>query len=161
MSPLSHPVVVRPTERMDARGAERRIAKWHMVYGDGHITESAAGYLRVDFRSCSSAELSEVYRAFAVLCIDTHATGALLKAGDDYAPGHYGVRDALKAMATRAMIPNNFKLALIPSTRSIEAVYRETQQHLRAAGFNAWVFRSENEAVDWLEGRATAGETAS
>lgn len=124
------------------------------------ITESS-GYVRVDFGSCNRGELSELYRAFAVLCVDRQVNRALLKAGDDYAPGHYGLRDALTAMALHAAIPSDFKLALIPSTQAIEAVYREAQQHLRAAGFNAWVFRSENEAVEWLEGRATCGETAS
>jgi hypothetical protein len=131
-----------------------------MTYGDGHITE-CAGYIRVDFDGCSSAELSQVYRDFAALCIDKQASRALLKAGDDYPPGHYALRAALHAMATRTEIAPDFKLALIPSTPSIEAVYRETQQHLRAAGFNAWVFHSENDAVEWLEGRATSGETAS
>lgn len=50
---------------------------------------------------------------------------------------------------------------MVTTRPAIEAVYREAQQHLRAAGFNAWVFRSENEAVDWLEGRATSGEMVS
>jgi hypothetical protein len=131
-----------------------------MTHRDGHITE-CAGYVRVDFDGCSSADLSELYRDFAALCIDKHANRALLKAGDDYPPGHYALRTALHAMATRSEIPPDFKLALIPSTPSIERVYRETQQHLRAAGFNAWVFHSENDAVQWLEGRAAGGETAS
>src|ERR1700682_4170160 len=110
-----------------------------MTYGGGRITE-CDGYVRVDFGSCSSAELSEVYHAFAVLCVDKQASRALLKAGDDYPPGHYGLREALRAMAMRGEIPPEFKLALIPSTGPIEAVYREAQQHLRATGFNAWVF---------------------
>jgi hypothetical protein len=117
--------------------------------------------VRVEFGSCSAPELAELYRAFAELCLDRRVNRALLMAGDDYAPGHYALGDALQAMALRAPIPFDFKLALIPSTRTIEAVYREAQQHLRAAGFNAWVFRSENEAMAWLEGRATGGETAS
>ncbi len=124
------------------------------------ITE-CAGYVRVDFGSCSSAELSEVYRAFAALCVHKQANRALLKAGDDYPDGHYALRSALVDMATRAAIPLDFKLALLPSTLPIEAVYREAQQDLRAAGCNAWVFRSEDDAVDWLEGRATSGITAS
>lgn len=127
---------------------------------DGHITESS-GYVRVDFRNCSSAELAQIYRDFAVVCVDRHANRALLKAGDEDPDGHYGLRDALHAMALHAPIPLDFKLALIPSTWPIETVYREAQQHLRAAGFNAWVFRSEDQAVAWLEGRATSGETAS
>jgi hypothetical protein len=131
-----------------------------ITYGDGHITESS-GYVRVDFGGCNGGELSEIYRTFAGLCMDKRANRALLKAGDDYAPGHYWLRDALRLMSLRCAIPPDFKLALIPSTGPIEAVYREAQQHLRAAGCNAWVFRSENEAVEWLEGRATSGETAS
>ena len=132
-----------------------------MDYGDeGRITE-CGGYVRVDFGSCNYAELSAVYQAFAVFCHDNHVTSALLKAGDNDPNGHYRLRDALTTMAQRAQIPAEFKLALIPSTRAIEAIYREAQQHLRAAGFNAWVFATDNEAVDWLEGRALEGRTAS
>jgi hypothetical protein len=64
-------------------------------------------------------------------------------------------------MAARTAFAPDFKLALIPSTPPIETVYREAQQHLRAAGLNAWVFSSEKEAVAWLEGRRPGGETAS
>ena len=131
-----------------------------MTYGDGHITESA-GYVRVDFGSCNDDELSEIYRAFAAVCVHKHANRALLKAGDDYAPGHYALRDAVQTMARLAPIPLDFKLALIPSTGPVEAVYREAQQRLRAAGLNAWVFGTESEAVEWLEGRAMSGQTAS
>jgi hypothetical protein len=131
-----------------------------VMSGDDQVTE-CSGCVRVDFGGCSSSELSDIYRRFAALCLARKANRALLKAGDDYAPGHYGLRHALNAMAARAGIPADFKLALIPSTLQIEAVYREAQQHLRAAGFNAWVFRSEDEALEWLDGRATSGETAS
>jgi len=130
-------------------------------YGDeGRITE-CPGYVRVDFGRCTAGELSKGYGAFAGFCADNEVTGALLKAGDDHPSGHYALRDALSTMAKHARIPADFKLALIPSTRPIEAVYREAQQHLRAAGCNAWVFVTENEAVDWLEGRAVGGRMAS
>lgn len=129
--------------------------------GDGRITQCPA-YVRVDFGGCNEDELRETYAAFAGSWTQRHANGALLKAGDDYAPGHYRLRDALRAMAPHASaLAPDFKLALIPSTRAVEAVYREAQQHLRAAGCNAWVFRGESEAVEWLEGRAPGGETAS
>lgn len=130
-------------------------------YGDeGTITE-CAGYVRVDFGGCNSTELSAVYQAFASFCLDNDVTRALLKAGDNDPNGHYRLRDALASMAQLAPIAPEFKLALIPSTRAIESIYREAQHHLRAAGFNAWVFSSENEAVDWLQGRALGGRTAS
>jgi len=85
----------------------------------------------------------------------------LLKAGDNDPNGHYRLRDALIAMAQLAQIPPEFKLALIPSTRAIETIYREAQRNLRAAGLNAWVFAEEREAVDWLEGRQHGGRAAS
>lgn len=117
--------------------------------------------MRVDFGGCNVNELSMVYRAFAAFCLDNKVTRALLKAGDNDPNGHYRLRDALATMARGAEIAPEFKLALIPSTRAIEAIYREAQHHLRKAGFNAWVFATENEAVDWLEGRASGGLSAS
>lgn len=128
--------------------------------GEGRITQ-CGGYVRVDFGSCNASELSAVYRAFAEFCLDNKVTRALLKAGDNDPNGHYRLRDALTTMAQLAQIPAEFKLALIPSTRAIDAIYREAQHHLRAAGFNAWVFATEVEAVDWLEGRAMGGQAAS
>jgi len=118
--------------------------------------------VRVDFAGCNATELSELYREFASFCLDNNVTRALLKAGDNDPNGHYRLRDALASMAQAGEIPAEFKLALIPSTRAIEAIYREAQGHLRAAGFNAWVFATENEAVDWLQGcAASSGRTVS
>ena len=132
-----------------------------MNYGaEGHITECPA-YVQVDFGSCNSFELFETYRSFAKLCIGKQVNRALLKAGDNDPDGHRGLRHVLSAMARTAAIPPDFKLALVPSTASIRAVYREAQQALRAIGLNAWVFDTELEAVEWLEGRAACGPTAS
>ena len=121
--------------------------------GGGRITE-CPGYLHVDFGSCNVTELSAVYRAFAAFCVDHNVTRALLKAGDNDPNGHYRLQDALATMARGTPIAPEFKLALLPSTGAIEAIYREAEHHLRAGGFNAWVFATEIEAVDWLEGRA-------
>lgn len=115
----------------------------------------------MDFAGCNATELSELYREFASFCLDNNVTRALLKAGDNDPNGHYRLRDALASMAQAGEIPAEFKLALIPSTRAIEAIYREAQGHLRTAGFNAWVFADEDEAVDWLEGRTLGGLAAS
>ena len=132
-----------------------------MDYGDeGRITE-CGGYVRVEFNSCNVSELSALYLGFVTFCLDNEVTRALLKAGDNDPNGHYRLRDALIAMAQLAQIPPEFKLALVPSTRAIEVVYREAQRQLRAAGLNAWVFADEEEAVDWLQGRALAGRAAS
>jgi hypothetical protein len=67
----------------------------------------------------------------------------------------------LSAVARTAAIRPDFKLALVPSTPPIAAVYREAQQALRAIGLNAWVFRTVPEALEWLEGRAAAGAMVS
>lgn len=138
------------------------LPKMAMDCGDdeGRITQCGE-YVRVDFGSCNVAQLSAAYRAFATFCQDHNVTRALLKAGDNDPSGHYRLRDALASMATLARIPPEFKLALIPSTQAIEFIYREAQHHLRAAGFNAWVFATELEAVDWLEGRALGGRASS
>jgi len=90
-----------------------------------------------------------------------HVNRALLMAGDDEPHGHYGLRDALESMALGAAVPYDFKLALIPSTRAVETVYRQAQQRLRAAGLNAWVFGNENDAMSWLEDHATSGPMVS
>ena len=124
------------------------------------ITE-CPGYVRVDFGGCNRSELSAIYRAFAAFCLDRNVTHALLKAGDEDPGGHYRLREALNTIAQGSEIAPEFKLALIPSTRAIEAIYREAQRHLRAAGLNAWVFATEIEAVEWLQGRSLAGRTAS
>jgi hypothetical protein len=131
---------------------DRRIA--------GRITE-CPGYVRVAFGSGSSAEISETYRSFADLCIGKPVSGVLLEAGDNDPQGHARLRDALEAMARAAAIPPDFKLALVASTLSVEAVYRDAQQALRDAGVNAWVFESRGEALEWLEGRSPSGQTAS
>jgi hypothetical protein len=127
---------------------------------ESRITECPQ-YVRVDFGSCNCLELSETYRSFADLCLDKQVSRALLNAGDNEPEAHYQLRETLLAMAHAVAIPPDFKLALIASTAPIEAVYREAQHSLRAIGLNAWVFDTVSEAVEWLEGRAAAGRTAS
>ena len=127
---------------------------------DSRITECPQ-YVRVDFGGCNAFELSETYRRFANLCIGKEVNRALLKAGDEDPDAHRALRAAIAAMAHAEAIPQDFKLALIPSTPPIAAFYREAQAALRAGGLNAWVFATVHEAVEWLEGRAASGRTAS
>lgn len=118
-------------------------------------------YVHVDFGSCNGLELSETYRCFAALCMERQVNRALLEAGDNDPEGHRRLHDALAAMARGAAISQDFKLALVPGSPPIEAVYREAQQACRALGLNAWVFDTVDEAMEWLQGRAVAGPTAS
>jgi hypothetical protein len=127
---------------------------------EGRITECPQ-YVRVDFGSCNALELSETYRSFADLCIGKQVSRALLKAGDNSPEGHMALRDALMKLALVAAIPYDFKLALVPSTPPIEAVYRDAQQRLRAVGLDAWVFNTEDQALDWLGGGLAGIRTAS
>ena len=127
---------------------------------ESRITEGPR-YLRVDFGSCDYFELSETYRSFIDLCLGTQVNCALLQAGDNAPAGHYQLRELFSGMARTAAIRPDFKLALVASTSAIEAIYREAQQALRAIGLNAWVFDTVPEAVQWVEGRAASGQTAS
>lgn len=118
-------------------------------------------YLRVDFNSCDSLELCETYRSFVDFCLGTQLSRALLQAGDNEPAGHCQLREMLSAVARTAAIRPDFKLALVAAKPSIQAVYREAQQALRAIGFNVWVFDTVAEAVEWLEGRVAGGRMAS
>ena len=118
-------------------------------------------YLHVDFGSSSCVEISETYRSFARLCIGGQVNRALLTAGDNDPQGHRRLGEALLQMAHAAAISPDFKLALVPSTLPIQAVYRDAQRALRAIGLNAWVFDTAVEAVEWLTGQAGAGPTYS
>jgi hypothetical protein len=118
-------------------------------------------YLCIDFGRCNVFEISEMSRRFIDLCMGRQVGRALLKAGDNDPAGHHGLRDALLAMAGSAQLRLDFKLALVPSTAAIRAIYYEAQQALRAIGCNACVFDDAAEAAEWLEGRAVAGRAAS
>lgn len=120
-----------------------------------------AQYVRVDFGSCDGLEVSETYQCFVDLCFGTQVNRALLQAGDNEPNGHRQLREVLSAVARTAAIRPDFKLALVPSTPPIAAVYRDAQQGLRALGLNAWVFDTVPEAVEWLEGRAAGGPMVS
>jgi hypothetical protein len=132
-----------------------------MEQGENACIMECPDYVRVDFRGCTARELGEVYRSFAVLCVKKQVSRALLKSGDDDPDGHYNLHDALLAIARVAAIPYDFKVALVPSTPPIEAVYRDAQNVLRSFGLNACVFGAENEAVEWLEDHAAIAQTTS
>ena len=118
-------------------------------------------YVRVDFGSGDLFEVSDTYRCFVDLCVGTQVSRALLRAGDNAPEGHRQLRELLSALARTAGIRADFKLALVPSTPPIAAVYRDAQKALRAIGLNALVFLTVLEAVEWLEGRAAGGAMVS
>jgi hypothetical protein len=129
-------------------------------YAESRIT-GCPRYLRVEFGGCDGLEVSDTYRSFVDLCVGTQVNRALLHAGDNEPNGHRQLREALMAVARTAAITPDFKLALVPSTPPIAAVYREAQQALRGIGLNTWVFDTVPEAEAWLEGRGLGGPMVS
>lgn len=123
--------------------------------------EDAEPFVCIDFQSCSMAELAETFQGFAGLCRRREVGRAILKAGDNDPAGHRCLAEALVRMAGSGELLIDFKLALIPSTPPIRAIYGQTRDALRAIGFNAWMFDGVEEAEAWLAGRAVAGAAAS
>lgn len=115
--------------------------------------DERGGYVAIDFRGCSSQELSEVYQAFALLCVREKVCGALLKTGDEDADGHYALRDILVTVARIAGIPVRFRLALVASSDAIVQVGQTLQKELAPLGCDARIFRAEGRANDWLRAR--------
>jgi len=130
-----------------------------------HIDERS-GFVTIDFRGCSSQELSEIYQAFALLCVREEVRWALFRTGDEDADAHYALRDILVTVARIAGVPLQFRLALVVSSGPVEDVYADMQGELRALGCDSRVFHMEPEAGRWLRAaskrpaRALAGEAA-
>ena len=118
----------------------------------GRIDEQS-GYVAIDFRGCSSQELSEVYQAFALLCAREKVRWALLKTGDEDADAHYALRDILMTVARIAGIPVRFRLALVAGSDAIVQVGQTMQKELGPLGCDARIFRAEGRASDWLRTR--------
>ena len=104
-------------------------------------------------------ELSATYRSFVDLCLGTQVNRALLQAGDNEPDGHRQLRDVLLSVARTAAITPDFKLALVPSTPPIAAVYREAQRAGHRAQYLGVRYGARAEA--WLEGRVLGGPMVS
>src|SRR5258708_37773724 len=115
----------------------------------GRTLRQVDGYLVVEPGLSSAAELQSTYRAFAVLCIKSQITWALVKAIDSDPAGEHAVRDAFTMMLL-AGIPAGWKLALVADTPAVEARYRDAQRDLTMAGVDARLFATEQEALSWL-----------
>lgn len=88
--------------------------------------------------------------------------GNLKRVPHDYLSDSHELRGQARPAESPEYLCIDFgRLALVPSTPAIRAIYREAQQALRAVGCNACVFEDAGEAAEWLEGRAVAGRAAS
>ena len=110
-----------------------------------------SGCLVLGFGPTTPHELGELYRAFAVLCIEKQSRQAMILAGDADRAGEQALRVAVTMMLL-AGIPRDFRLALIATSPEVAAAYRAAPDDLCAAGVAARLFDSEGDAVRWLEG---------
>ena len=119
----------------------------------------AAGLLRVEFGYATVTEISELYRALAVACVQQQITRVLIVAGDDEPAGEHALRDAL-TMVVLAGIPDGFRLALVPALPRVAQTYGNTPRDFNAAGIKTRLFENEEEAVRWLDGGSEATRRA-
>jgi hypothetical protein len=110
-----------------------------------------SGCLVLEYGPSSAQELGELYRDFAVLCVEKQYRQALVLAGEERHAGEQALRCAVTMMLL-AGIPRDFRLAVVAASTEVAAAYRLTQRDLCAAGVAARMFDSERDAAGWLEG---------
>jgi len=115
---------------------------------DTHLVD-AGGYVAVEFGYASTGEISAIYRALAVRCIEKAVKRVLVKPGDADHAGERALRDAFTVILL-AGIPPMFRIALVASEPQVEARYRICVRDLRLANVDAKLFGNEGEAVSWL-----------
>ena len=112
--------------------------------------QELAGYLAVDCgQQSSERELAQLYRDFAVACVEKQVSRVLLKARHGDLEAHRALRDALTVMLL-AGIPSEFRIGFVadrpPAAQALEALRDE----LRRLGVVAALFDAEEPAVAWL-----------
>ena len=108
-----------------------------------------AGHLRVEFGYSTLTEISELYRAMAVDCIQKQIDRVLIVAGDGEPGGERALRDSLTMMIL-AGLPRNFRLALVVAAPDVARTYHLAQRDFTAAGVTTRLFESEDDATRWL-----------
>jgi hypothetical protein len=108
-------------------------------------------HLRIEFGPSTVNEISELYRALAIRCLEMQAARVLVVVGDDEPAGEQALRDALTVMVLVG-IPTGFKLALVTASPKVAYTYRLLPRDLPAAGIKACLFESEEAAKQWLGG---------
>ena len=117
---------------------------------DRYLRETQ-GFLVVEAASTNSAEVADIFRSFAVRCLEKQINRVLVKTGDSDPAAEHALRDAL-ATILLAGIPAGFRMALVAATPQVRGSYRTAQRDLVLAGVDARLFDGEAEAVRWLDG---------
>src|SRR5580765_8206742 len=110
----------------------------------------ASGRLVLKYGPSTAQELGDLYRDFAVLCVEKQYRQALVVAGEEQHAGEQALRCAVTMMLL-AGIPRDFRLALVAASTNVAAAYRRAQRDLCAAGVAARLFDSKQDAAGWLE----------
>lgn len=114
--------------------------------------EERQGYVMVDCTGCGGRELAQLYRDFAVACIERRLEHVLVVAGGGDPRDHLSLRDAVTVMML-AGVPSGFRIALVAPVAPIEAAFRALQRDLRQRRVEAAVFDHEDRAREWLLSR--------
>ena len=114
----------------------------------GGITQHP-GWLGLDCPRVGAREISQLYRDFALACVDQQVERALLQATDGNADDHLGLRDAFTIMLL-AGIPSGFRVALLARSPLVLELFQALRADLRRLRVEAAVFVEETEALDWL-----------
>jgi hypothetical protein len=121
----------------------------------GHVDErhlqEIPGCLVLEYGPSTAQELGELYREFAVLCIERQIPQALVLIGEDRRSGELALRSAVTMMLL-AGIPRDFKLALVATATGVAQAYRALEHDLCSAGVAARLFDSQQDAALWLDG---------
>lgn len=115
-----------------------------------HLQEMP-GCLVLEYGRSTAQELGELYRAFAVLCVEKQFRQALVLAGEADRAAEQALRSAVTMMLL-AGIPRDFKLALVATSTGVAEAYRAAEKDLCAAGVAARMFDSQHDAALWLDG---------
>ena len=105
--------------------------------------------LRIEFGRSTQAEITALFRALALACIQRQITRVLVIAGDPSPAGEQSLRNAMTTIVL-AGTPLGFRLALVAASPRVAHTYRTAQRDFNAAGVTTELFESEEDAARWL-----------
>ena len=113
--------------------------------------QECAGYLTVDCGERSeNRELSQLYRDFAVACVEKQVSRVLLRARHGTLEAHLALRDAMTVMLL-AGIPSGFRIGFVADRPTAAEALAALGEDLRRLGIAAALFDSEEPALAWLK----------
>lgn len=113
-------------------------------------TQGVGVFLRAKISRGHVDEVQECYRTMAVECVRRGCTRLLIVGSEsDDAYAHRALNDALRSLSV-AGFPRDFRLALVPASLVVAAVYDAVITQAVNMGIAARRFRDERAATAWL-----------